>query len=100
MDIRINSLTYGQWVSAVLSEENRDELYIPPGFAHGFCVTSNEAEIIYKQTNEYAPEYERGVLWNDPEIGIDWPIQSPIIADRDSHFPTLDKQEQHNGLHT
>lgn len=93
VDIRKKSKNYGEWVSAILSEENHDELYIPTGFAHGFCVLSNEAEILYKQTNEYSLEHERGILWKDPTINIKWPIKSPIIADRDSKFPTLNLAE-------
>lgn len=97
VDIRSESETYGKWVSAILSKENHDELYIPPGFAHGFCVLSDEAEILYKQSNEYSPDHERGIFWNDPEIGINWPIKNPIIAERDSKFPLFKDSEKING---
>ncbi len=89
VDIRPKSPTFGKWVSAILSEENHNELYIPAGFAHGFCVLSNKAEIIYKQTNEYSLKHERGILWKDRTINIKWPIESPVIAERDSKFPLL-----------
>jgi dTDP-4-dehydrorhamnose 3,5-epimerase len=93
VDIRPCSKNYGKWVSAILSEENHNELYIPIGFAHGFCVLSDQAEIIYKQSNEYSLEHERGILWNDPTIAIRWPIESPIIAERDGKFPLLKSAE-------
>lgn len=94
VDIRRNSPTFGKWAGANLSEENKDMLYIPQGFAHGFCVLSEEAEIIYKLSNEYAPEAERGIRWNDPAIDISWPISpsnsSPInILPRDASWPLL-----------
>lgn len=100
VDIRPSSKNYGKWVSAILSEENHTELYIPAGFAHGFCVLSEKVEVLYKQTNEYDRELERGILWNDPVIGIKWPIGSPTIAERDSKFPPLQSAEnnyQQNG---
>lgn len=93
VDIRPSSKNYGKWISVNLSEENHDELFIPAGFAHGFCVLSDRAEILYKQTNEYSLEHERGILWNDPTINIEWPIDSPIIAERDSKFPILQSAE-------
>ena len=89
VDIRRNSPTFGKWAGAVLSEENKNLLYIPKGFAHGFCVLSDSAELLYKLSNEYAPEAERGVRWNDQSVGIDWPITSPITVERDSNFPLL-----------
>src|SRR3989344_8063247 len=77
VDIRPDSSTYKKWVGVVLSEKNRDQLYIPAGFAHGFCVTSDIAEVIYKCTEEYSPQHERGIIWNDSAINILWPINSP-----------------------
>ena len=89
VDIRKGSSTYGKWVGVVLSLENKRMLYIPPGFAHGFCVLSDVAEVLYKVTEEYAPECEAGIIWNDPEIGIEWPIKNPIISSKDASWPPL-----------
>jgi dTDP-4-dehydrorhamnose 3,5-epimerase len=72
-----------------LSAENKYMLYIPPGFAHGFCVLSEVAEVLYKTTEEYAPECEAGIIWNDPEIGIEWPIERPIVSPKDAALPPL-----------
>ena len=83
------SPTYGKWVGEVLSADNRRMLYIPPGFAHGFCVLSEVAEVLYKTTEEYAPEYDAGIRWNDPEIGIQWPIEHPILSAKDAALPAL-----------
>lgn len=83
VDIRPESATYGKWVGYKLSAENRLSLYIPPGCAHGFCVLSSEADVVYKTTSEYAPNYERGILWNDPTFNISWPVQNPTISERD-----------------
>ncbi len=86
VDLRRNSPTFGQWEGVVLSEINRHVLWIPPGFAHGFYVLSREAEFVYKCTDYYAPRYERTVKWNDPTIGIDWPIipdTTPILSSKD-----------------
>mgnify|MGYP000459835698 FL=1 len=89
VDIRKGSPTYGRWVGVVLSSENKRMLYIPPGFAHGFCVLSDVAEVLYKVTEEYAPECEAGIIWNDPEIGIQWPIKDPILSSKDARWPSL-----------
>lgn len=89
VDIRQGSPTYGQWVGAVLSDKNFHMLYIPVGFAHGFCVLSAEADFIYQVTAEYVPELERGILWNDPTIGIQWPISEPLLSSRDVQLPSL-----------
>lgn len=85
VDIRRNSPTFGKWVSIYLSAENNKMLWVPAGFAHGFYVTSPEAEVIYKATDYYAPQWERTIAWNDPAIGIDWPIGdvSPILSQKD-----------------
>jgi len=89
VDIRKGSPTYGKWVGEVLSAENKRMLYIPPGFAHGFCVLSEVAEVLYKTTTEYSPEHDAGIIWNDPEIGIEWPIEHPILSEKDAGLPFL-----------
>lgn len=89
VDIRRGSPTYGTWVSAILSDKNNYQLYIPEDFAHGFCVTSDEAIITYKCTAEYSKEHERAIIWNDPNINIKWPVASPIISEKDSKNPHL-----------
>jgi len=89
VDIRKNSLYFKKYVSKILSEENRAMLYIPEGFAHGFCVLSEVAEVVYLTTHEYAPEYDTGIRWNDETIGIDWPIKEPIVSKKDKNLPYL-----------
>ena len=89
VDIRRESPTYGRWVGEVLSAENRCMLYLPPGVAHGFCVLSDEAALAYKVTAEYAPDLERGIRWDDPQIGITWPIADPILSAKDASLPLL-----------
>ena len=89
VDIRKNSPTYGKYASRVLSSENRLMLYIPEGFAHGFCVLSDEAEVMYLTTEVYSSECDRGIIWNDCELAIDWPIQNPIVSEKDANQPTL-----------
>ncbi len=86
VDIRRGSPTFGKWVGDYLSAENKRMIWVPPGFAHGFYVTSPEAEVIYKTTDYYAPEWERTIAWNDPTINIEWPIgsESPIISTKDA----------------
>jgi dTDP-4-dehydrorhamnose 3,5-epimerase len=76
-------------VGQTLSDENRHQLYIPEGFAHGFCVLSDRADVMYKCTDYYSPGDERGIRWDDPEIGIRWPAQQPVLADRDRSLPLL-----------
>lgn len=85
VDIRKNSPTFGKWVGDYLSGENKRMIWVPPGFAHGFFVTSMEAEIIYKATDYYAPQWERTIAWNDPTIGVQWPIDNfpPILSAKD-----------------
>ncbi|MDF1643133.1 MAG: dTDP-4-dehydrorhamnose 3,5-epimerase [Pseudomonadales bacterium] len=86
VDMRRSSPTYGEWVGVTLSEQNRRMLWVPPGFAHGFYVTSAEAEFVYKCTDLYAPEHERSLLWNDPDLGIDWLIAAdalPTLSEKD-----------------
>jgi dTDP-4-dehydrorhamnose 3,5-epimerase len=89
VDIREGSPTYGDWVGETLSSEDGWMLYIPPGFAHGFCVLSQEADVIYHVTREYAPELDRGIIWDDPDIGIRWPIPDPVLSSKDAGLPSL-----------
>jgi dTDP-4-dehydrorhamnose 3,5-epimerase len=77
VDIRKSSPTFGQWVGVELSADNKRQLWVPPGFAHGFVTTSDSAEFLYKTTDYWAPEFERSIAWNDPAIGIDWPLDGP-----------------------
>jgi dTDP-4-dehydrorhamnose 3,5-epimerase len=98
VDIRTGSPHYGRWVSRKLTAEQKDMLWVPAGFAHGFCVLSAMAEVIYFCTEEYAPEYERGIIWNDPAIGIVWPIPKPVLSDKDQHYPTLEVAENNFSL--
>lgn len=92
VDVRVGSPTFGRWVAGILSAENKRQMFIPEGFAHGFYVLSDEAEFIYKCTNFYAPKEERGIIWNDPELEITWPIlegTAPVLSERDLGFGTL-----------
>lgn len=84
LDIRVGSPHFGRWFGAELDDENLTSLWIPPGFAHGFCVLSDVADVIYKCTALYDPSDDRGVAWNDPEFGIDWPIANPVVSEKDS----------------
>ena len=84
VDVRKSSATFGKWVGVELSEENHRQLWVPPGFAHGFLVLSDSADFLYKTTEYYAPEHERCVLWNDPAIGINWPVTAaPLLSAKD-----------------
>lgn len=89
VDIRRGSPTFGQWVAARLSAENCHQIWVPVGFAHGFCVVSDVAQVEYKVTDDYHPEDELGILWNDPEIGIEWPEDRPILSKKDAGSPPL-----------
>ena len=89
VDIRKESPTYGKWVSTTLSESNRDMLYVPRGFAHGFLTTSDAAEVQYSVDNPYAPDYEQGFVWNDPDVNIRWPTSNPILSKKDAIWPRL-----------
>ncbi len=84
VDIRKGSPWFGQWVGTELSGEDQKQFYIPPGFAHGFCVLSESADFLYKCTGFYAPEFEHGILWNDPDIAIDWPGDNFLISGKDA----------------
>jgi len=95
VDIRPGSKTFGQWFGSELSAENKKQLWIPEGLAHGFLVTSESAEFLYKTTDYYSPEHERSLLWNDPSVGIDWPLHllaaPPLLAAKDANAPVLQK---------
>jgi dTDP-4-dehydrorhamnose 3,5-epimerase len=96
VDIRRSSPTFGKWVGATLSADNKAQLYVPPGFAHGFLVLSDAAEIEYKCTDFYAPQHERTIAWNDPDIGIEWPLgpgTEPILSGKDSEGTSLRDSE-------
>lgn len=94
VDLRQGSATFGQWVSCLLSAENKRQFWVPPGFAHGFVVLSDSADFLYKTTNYYAPQYERSLLWNDPELGIDWQIDGePILSEKDKSASPLKTAE-------
>ena len=89
VDIRKGSLTYGKWASAILSEVNKNMLYVTEGFAHGFCVLSEIAEVIYKNTNVYSSQSEAGVIWNDEDLNIEWPVKEPVLSEKDEKWPIL-----------
>jgi len=94
VDLRKSSKTFGQWVGHILSAENKKQLWVPEGFAHGFLVLSQTAEFLYKTTDYYSPEHERSLLWNDPTLGIDWPLDGPpILAAKDAAAKPLAKAE-------
>jgi dTDP-4-dehydrorhamnose 3,5-epimerase len=94
VDIRKSSPTFGHWVGVVLSGENKRQLWVPPGFAHGFMVTSESAEFLYKTTDYWAPEFERSILWNDPAIGIEWPLDgTPMLSGKDQAGKPLAEAE-------
>lgn len=89
LDIREDSPTFGRWVGVTLSAENFRQFYVPPGFAHGFCVVSEVAEVEYKCTDVYDPEGEGGIAWDDPGLAIPWPTRTPLLSARDQRHPTL-----------
>ncbi len=93
VDVRQDSPTFGQWEGFFLSAENRKMLYVPKGFAHGFCVLSETAEFLYKCSDYWSPQDERGIAWNDPELGIDWPVSAPILSERDTKHPNFKNAE-------
>jgi dTDP-4-dehydrorhamnose 3,5-epimerase len=89
VDVRRGSPTFGHWIGERLSGENPRQFYIPAGFAHGFCVLSESADFLYKCTDFYTPEDEYGLRWDDPSVGIDWPVSTPLLSEKDRHYPTL-----------
>jgi dTDP-4-dehydrorhamnose 3,5-epimerase len=95
VDIRHDSPTYLKWISVELSADNFRQIYVPPGFAHGICITSDVADIEYKCTDYYDPTDELRIAWNDPSIGIKWPVENPILSDKDRQAPNL---VEHRGL--
>jgi len=99
VDLRRGAPTYGKWLAVTISAQDKKMLYVPGGFAHGFCVTSDEAEVLYSATEEYAPDCEAGVLWNDPELAIAWPITEPQLSARDRAWP-LFRQADNNFTYT
>ena len=90
VDIRRGSPSFGEWVATELSAENRRQLYIPPGFAHGFCVLSERADVLYKCTDYYAPTDEHGIRWDEPRLGIDWPGGGFVVSEKDAGYAPLD----------
>jgi len=97
VDLRPNSVTFKQWVGVELNEDNKQMLYIPPGFGHGFSTLSEIAEINYKCTNEYNFDLDGGVIWNDEELGIDWKLENPLISEKDEKLPTLYRYLRNQG---
>jgi len=93
VDIRKGSPYYGKWSGVELTEENKYLLFVPPGFAHGFQVVSETAEVMYKCTEEYSPENDRGILWNDPDINVAWPLTNPLLSAKDKIHPLLSKAD-------
>ena len=95
VDIRLDSPTFGQWVSEILSDKNKKQLWIPKGFAHGFLVVSESAEVVYKASDFYSPEFERCIYWDDSQISIDWPLENSnlILSDKDKKGVLLENSE-------
>jgi dTDP-4-dehydrorhamnose 3,5-epimerase len=89
VDIRRNSPTFGQWESFILSAENMKQVFIPKGFAHGFCAMSDNVDFLYKCSDYYSPQDERGIIWNDPDLGIEWPVKEPFLSPKDTEYPQL-----------
>lgn len=89
VDIRKQSPTFGQWIGSILSEQNKRQLFVPKGFAHGYCTLVDHTEVQYKVDEYYSPEHDRGIVWNDPALHIDWPVSDPILSDKDRVHPVL-----------
>jgi len=89
VDVRLGSPTFGKWVAAILSETNHHQFFVPAGFAHGFCVLSDEVDFMYKCSAAYSPKDEKGILWSDPELAIPWPVSTPILSKRDTVMKPL-----------
>jgi dTDP-4-dehydrorhamnose 3,5-epimerase len=99
VDIRRGSPTYGRWHAVELSSDNYRQLYIPPGCAHGFCVTSEQASVLYKCTDFYSPQDERGIIWNDPALAIPWPVATPLLSPKDGRYGSLEAMAAHLPLY-
>lgn len=93
VDLRVGARTFGHWVGRMLSADSGDMLWIPPGFAHGYCILSDVADVHYKVTRPYVQALNRGVAWDDPELGIRWPVEAPVLSDNDRSQPTLAEAE-------
>lgn len=93
LDIRQDSPTYGQWDSYILSEANKRQLLVPKGFAHGFCTLTENVNVLYKVDEFYSAEHDRGIIWNDEEIGITWPVTNPVLSEKDTRHNSLNKAE-------
>ncbi|UJF32081.1 dTDP-4-dehydrorhamnose 3,5-epimerase [Paenibacillus hexagrammi] len=93
VDIRKGSPTFGEWVGVLLSADNKRQILVPKGFAHGVCTLVPNTELLYKVDEYYSPEHDRGIQWNDPQLGIDWPVSSPVLSDKDRHHPPLQSAE-------
>jgi dTDP-4-dehydrorhamnose 3,5-epimerase len=98
VDIRRRSPTHGRWVGIHIRAEDHSLVYVPVGFAHGFQVLSDEADVLYKVTEEYAPPVDRGIAWNDPDLSIDWPVKEPVLSPKDSALPPL-RQAENNFIY-
>ena len=98
VDIRVGSPGFGCWVGHELSDENHHQLWIPPGFAHGFCTLSDSADLMYKCTDAYRSDDDFGITWNDQRIAVQWPISDPLLSEKDKMLPTLSDVEQAGGL--
>ncbi|MFC5447333.1 dTDP-4-dehydrorhamnose 3,5-epimerase [Paenibacillus aestuarii] len=93
VDVRQGSPRFGQWVGVILSAENKRQILVPQGFAHGICTLVANTELMYKVDQYYSPEHDRGILWNDPELAIDWPVSAPVLSDKDRQQPPLRQAE-------
>ncbi|MDA8387623.1 MAG: dTDP-4-dehydrorhamnose 3,5-epimerase [Nitrospiraceae bacterium] len=98
VDIRKGSPWFGAWVSALLSGDNGRMLWVPPGFAHGFLAIDDDTDVHYAATSEYSPEHDSGIIWNDPEIAVEWPVESPGVSDKDARLPSL-RQARNNFIY-